>query len=138
MINSTVRKNNINYSIDKVKIEFMYIKTLQVQQLIDILANESSVMYSFKSKKFNQCKYNYKISCDNGFTPKPRLGERRKSTIFRSCSYRRFAFLSRRKQPGQWHKMRAAVSPDTRRDSNTSDSFSGAPAKTDRLVPHPR
>lgn len=67
MMNSAVTKNNIRYSIDKVKIEFMYIKTLQVQQFINILAKESSVMYSFESKKCNSCKYNYKISCDNGY-----------------------------------------------------------------------
>lgn len=55
-------KYSMKYSVDKVKIEFQYIKTKVVQQFLDkLMGNSGDVEYSnyYESNKMTNCKHNF-------------------------------------------------------------------------------
>lgn len=56
------RKYSLKYSIDKVKIEFQYVKVKMVQEFLDkLMGNSGDVEYSnyYESNKMTNCKHNF-------------------------------------------------------------------------------
>lgn len=63
------RKYSLKYSVDKVKIEFQYIKTNVVQQFLDkLMSNSCDVEYSkyYESNKMTNCKHNFNYGEGSG------------------------------------------------------------------------
>lgn len=49
----------MNYSIDKIKLEFLWVKTDRVQSFLDRLSMSDYALY-YESKKLTSCKHNFK------------------------------------------------------------------------------
>lgn len=49
----------MNYSIDKIKLEFLWVKTDRVQSFLDRLSMSDYTLY-YESKKLTSCKHNFK------------------------------------------------------------------------------
>lgn len=63
------RKYSLKYSVDKVKIEFQYVKVKMVQQFLDkLMGNSGDVEYNnyYESNKMTNCKHNFSYGDGEG------------------------------------------------------------------------